>query len=109
DVEPDEVVVTTGSQQSLDIVARSLAVRRIAVESPVYAYAKLLFETLGHDIVGLRLDPFRGIDLEAWERVLATKPALAYLIPSFHNPTGYSYTSAELRRVLELCARHGVA
>jgi 2-aminoadipate transaminase len=109
DVEPDEVVITTGSQQSLDIVARSLAVRRIAVESPVYAYAKLLFETLGHELVGLHLDPFGGIDLDAWERALATKPALAYLIPSFHNPTGYSYTSAELRRVLELCAHHGVA
>ena len=109
DVEADEVVITTGSQQSLDIVARSLAVRRIAVESPLYAYAKILFETLGHELVGLHLDPFKGIDLAAWDRALATKPALAYLIPSFHNPTGYSYTSAELRGVLELCVRHGVA
>jgi 2-aminoadipate transaminase len=109
DVEADEIVITTGSQQSLDIVARSLAVKRVAVESPVYAYAKLLFETLGHELVGLHLDPFKGIDLDAWDRALATKPALAYLIPSFHNPTGYSYTSAELGRVLELCAKHGVA
>jgi len=109
DVAADEIVITTGSQQSLDIVARSLAVRRVAVESPVYAYAKLLFETLGHELIGLHLDPFGGIDLAAWERQLATKPALAYLIPSFQNPTGYSYTSAELRGVLELCARYGVA
>ncbi|HEX5060976.1 MAG TPA: PLP-dependent aminotransferase family protein, partial [Kofleriaceae bacterium] len=109
DVEADEIVITTGSQQSLDIVARSLAVKRIAVESPLYAYAKLLFETLGHELVGLHLDPFGGIDLAAWERALATKPSLAYLIPSFHNPTGYSYTSAELRGVLELCVKHGVA
>jgi len=109
DVEADEVVITTGSQQSLDIVARSLAIRRVAVESPVYAYAKILFESLGHELVGLHLDPFNGIDLDAWDRALATKPSLAYLIPSFHNPTGYSYTSAELRGVLELCVRHGVA
>ena len=60
DVEPDEIIVTTGSQQSLDIVARSLKVKRIALESPVYAYAKLLFETLGHELVGLPLDPFRA-------------------------------------------------
>ncbi|MCW5800961.1 MAG: GntR family transcriptional regulator [Deltaproteobacteria bacterium] len=52
DVEADEVVVTTGSQQSLDIVARALATPRIALESPVYAYAKLLFESLGHRLVG---------------------------------------------------------
>jgi DNA-binding transcriptional MocR family regulator len=109
DVESDDIVITTGSQQSLDIVARSLAVRRIAVESPVYAYAKLLFETLGHELVGLTLDPFGGLDLDAWDRALARKPALAYLIPSFHNPTGYSYTSAELRGVLDLCVKHGVA
>jgi DNA-binding transcriptional MocR family regulator len=109
DVEADEVVITTGSQQSLDIVARSLEVRRIAVETPLYAYAKLLFETLGHELVGLHLDPFAGIDLDAWDRALAAKPALAYLISSFHNPTGYSYTSAELHGVLDLCAKHGVA
>jgi DNA-binding transcriptional MocR family regulator len=109
DVEPDEVVITTGSQQSLDIVARSLAVKRIALESPVYAYAKLLFESLGHELVGLHLDPFGGIDLDRWDRALARRPSLAYLISSFQNPTGYSYTSAELRGVLELCTRHGVA
>src|SRR5678815_612969 len=61
DVEADEVVITTGSQQSLDIVARSLAVKRIAVESPLYAYAKLLFESLGHELVGLPIDPFLSL------------------------------------------------
>ncbi len=109
DVAPDDVVITTGSQQSLDIVARSLAVGRIAVETPVYAYAKLLFESLGNEVVGLHLDPFKGLDLAQWDRALATKPSLAYLISSFHNPTGYSYTSAELRGVLDLCSKHGVA
>ena len=109
DVETDEVVITTGSQQSLDIVARSLAAKRVACESPVYAYAKLLFESLGNELVGLHLDPFGGIDLNLWDRTLATKPSLAYLIPSFHNPTGYSYSSGELRGVLELCQKHGVA
>ena len=109
DVEADEVIVTTGSQQSLDIVARALIGKRIAVESPVYAYAKLLFESLGHDLLGLHLDPFRGIDLARWERVFAERPAVAYLITSFQNPTGYSYSSAELHGVLALAERHGVA
>jgi 2-aminoadipate transaminase len=102
-------VITTGSQQSLDIVARAMAAKRVAMESPVYAYAKLLFESLGHELVGLPLDPFAGLDLGAWDRALAARPSLAYLIPAFHNPTGYSYSSAELRGVLELCTRHGVA
>ena len=38
------------------IVARSLATKRVAVESPVYAYARLLFESLGNELVGLHLD-----------------------------------------------------
>jgi DNA-binding transcriptional MocR family regulator len=109
DVDAGDIVITTGSQQALDIVARALQVRRIALESPVYAYAKLLFESLGHERVGLHLDPFSGLDLDAWDRAFAKRPALAYLISSFHNPTGYSYSSAELRGVLELAARHGVA
>ncbi|CAN5726991.1 PLP-dependent aminotransferase family protein [soil metagenome] len=109
DVEPDEVIITTGSQQSLDIVARSLLHKRVACESPVYGYAKLLFESLGNELVPLHLDPFNGIDLDAWDKALATKPSLAYLIPAFHNPTGYSYSSGELRGVLDLCEKHGVA
>jgi 2-aminoadipate transaminase len=109
EVAADEIVITAGSQQSLDIVARSLVTKRIAIESPVYGYAKLLFESLGHELVGLHLDPFRGIDLDAWDRAFAQKPAMAYLISSFQNPTGYSYSSAELRGVLELAERHGVA
>jgi DNA-binding transcriptional MocR family regulator len=110
DVDADEVVITTGSQQSLDIVARALAARRIAIETPVYPYARLLFESLGVDLVPLPLDPFTGIDLGAWERALAgRRPALVYAISSFHNPTGYSYTTSEQVGLLELCARHGVA
>jgi 2-aminoadipate transaminase len=110
DVEPAEVVITTGSQQSLDVIARSLAVRRIALETPVYAYARMLFETLGVDLVPLRLDPFNGIDLAAWERTIAErKPSLVYAISSFQNPTGYSYTSSELAGLLQICKRHGVA
>ena len=46
DVDPDTVIVTTGSQQALDLVARALEIRRVAIETPVYAYAKLLFESL---------------------------------------------------------------
>jgi 2-aminoadipate transaminase len=110
DVDPAEIVITTGSQQSLDIVARSLKVRRMAIETPVYPYARLLFDSLGVELVPLRLDPFTGIDLAAWDRALAEhKPALAYAISSFHNPTGYSYTTSELVGLLELCHRHGVA
>jgi GntR family transcriptional regulator/MocR family aminotransferase len=110
EVDPDDVIVTTGSQQGLDVVARALEVRRVAIETPVYAYARHLFETLGLSLTGLRLDPFEGIDLEMWERAIAaSRPGLVYAISSFHNPTGYSYTTRELCGLLEICAKHQVA
>ncbi len=110
DVDPDTVIVTTGSQQALDLVARALEIRRVAIETPVYAYAKLLFESLNLQLTGLPLDPFAGLDLEAWDRALAAgRPGLLYAISSFHNPTGYSYTTGDLVGVLELARRYDVA
>ncbi len=110
DCDPDEVIITTGSQQALDIVARALEIRRIGVETPVYAYARQLFESLGLALTPLRLDPFAGIDLDLWERQLAaTRPGLVYAISSFQNPTGYSYASHELTGLLALAEKYGFA
>jgi DNA-binding transcriptional MocR family regulator len=82
----------------------------MAIETPVYAYARLLFENLGVDLVPLKLDPFAGIDLPAWDRAIGERrPSLVYTISSFHNPTGYSYTTSELMGLLDICQRHQVA
>jgi DNA-binding transcriptional MocR family regulator len=110
DVTAAHVLVTTGSQQAIDVLARVLSVRRIAVESPVYPGAKLLFEALGFEVTGLSLDPFTGVPLDAWESSLAkSRPSLLYAITSYQNPTGYSYTTHELERVLALAGKYGFA
>jgi GntR family transcriptional regulator/MocR family aminotransferase len=107
---PDDVIVTAGSQQALDIVARSLEHKVVATENPVYSLARQLFLHLGCRLVPLRLDPFRAVDLGEWEAMLVEqRPSLVYLISSYQNPTGYSYSSAELERLLELSERHGFA
>ena len=106
----DEVIITSGSQQALDIVGRSLERKVIATENPVYAIARQLFLHLGCQLVPLRLDPFGPVDLDAWEQALAqARPSLVYLISSYQNPTGYSYSSSELERVLQLSERYGFA
>jgi DNA-binding transcriptional MocR family regulator len=80
------------------------------MEDPVYPHARLLFERSGASPFGLPLDPFGGIDFDRWTRDLeAHRPALMYAITSFQNPTGYSYTTTELVRVLELSERLGFA
>jgi DNA-binding transcriptional MocR family regulator len=109
DVRADDVVITVGSQQALDLVGRCLQGRRIAVENPTYQNARPLFESQGHAVVGLSLDPFEGLPLSHWEEVITReRPSLMYLVTSFQNPTGYSYATDELLALLELSARHGV-
>jgi 2-aminoadipate transaminase len=108
--EPEQVVITVGSQQALDIVARALAGRAVAIEDPGYRYVVPLLRSLGHRVHALPLDPFAGIDMAAWRRVLVdARPDLVYATTSFHNPTGYSYSSSELVGLLELSAELGFA
>lgn len=103
----DEVVVTVGSQQALDIVCRVLARPVIALESPTYALGRHLFEMNRMTLVGLPVDPFRGIDLNRWEETIRrTRPGVLYLVSTFQNPTGYSYTSAELAAIAEWSAKY---
>jgi GntR family transcriptional regulator/MocR family aminotransferase len=108
DVTAAEVVTTVGSQQALDMVARAVEVRRVALENPVYAHARCLFESHDLALTALPLDPFGALPLERWEPLLETaRPGLVYAITSFQNPTGYSYATHELVRLLELAERLG--
>jgi 2-aminoadipate transaminase len=110
DVRAANVLITTGSQQAIDVLARTLAERSVAFESPVYWGARHLFESHGFVTTGLPLDPFAGIALGDWARRLASaRPALVYAITSYQDPTGYSYTSHELEALLALSERLGFA
>jgi DNA-binding transcriptional MocR family regulator len=103
-----QIITTVGSQQALDMVARALDVRRVALENPVYPHGRLLFESHGLAPTALPLDPFQGVPFDRWEQLLAaTQPGLFYAITSFQNPTGYSYATHELVRILELAEKYG--
>ena len=106
--EPEQIVTTVGSQQVLDLVYRSISTKTLATENPAFYVGKALFESHGITPLALPIDPFRGVDLKAWEAILARgKPALAYLTTNFQNPTGYSYSSQEIARILEWSREYG--
>lgn len=92
-VDPDQVLITTGSQQALDLIAKILIDKdaRVLVESPTYLGALQAFNPMEPKYVSVAADPagVGGIDLQD----LAAKASGArffYVLPNFQNPTGNS-------------------
>lgn len=104
----EQLLVTTGSQQALTLVASALldpgAV--VAVESPTYLAALQCFSLAGARVVPIASDD-QGVRPDDLERVLnAAQPSLVYLVPTFANPTGKTLPLERRRAVVELTARH---
>lgn len=111
-VTADEIVVTNGAQQGLDLILR-LFVRPgdgVAVESPTYGMALSLLRT--HRArpvpIAMRID---GLDLAQLARRLARgsarrRPRLLYTMPNFHNPTGITTSQAHREALLAMAERH---
>ena len=107
----DDVLITSGGQQGLNVVARALLGPGdvVLAQAPTYSGAILAFRWAGADVVGLPGDEQEGLRPEALEEALARyRPKLLYLIPTFHNPTGLVLGRDRRRQVLELAARHRV-
>ena len=95
-VDPGQVMITTGSQQGLDLVAKVLidAGSRILVESPTYLGAVMAFTPMEPEVVSVANDE-EGIDI-ADLRAKAAGARFLYALPNFQNPTGR--TMSESRR-----------
>jgi GntR family transcriptional regulator/MocR family aminotransferase len=104
----DQIVVTNGSQQGIDLVARILLDPgdRVAVENPTYTGAVRLFHSHGARILGIPVDE-EGMRPDRLEEALARNGAkLLYLIPNFQNPTSGTMSLARRRALIEIAARH---
>lgn len=107
-VSPDQVLVTNGSQQAIDLVLRLLAPpgSAVALEAPTYSAVIPLLAGHGLEAVGVPMGE-DGLDLERLDGLLAReRPRLIYTIPNFHNPTGISTGQAHREALLQICQRH---
>jgi len=98
---PDQLVITTGAQQAYQIVVATFVKpgAGVVVEDPTYAGALAIFESAGAQMLPVALDD-QGIEVNQARRAMATnQPALIYVIPTYHNPTGL-VTSAQRRHDL---------
>lgn len=108
---PDEILVTAGSQQGLDLLAKVFIDQDDALlcESPTYLGALQAFRTYGPRFVGVETDD-DGMVISALEETLDREPRakLIYTIPDFQNPSGRSWSVERRRALLDVAVRRGI-
>ncbi|SED82508.1 2-aminoadipate transaminase [Streptomyces sp. 3213] len=107
---PDDLLVTTGSQQALSLLATALLEPGdvVLVESPCYLAALQVFAFAGARVVGVPGDS-DGLDPEALdELVVRERPKLLYTVPTFQNPTGRTLPADRRAAVAAVAARRGL-
>ncbi|MFD4509776.1 PLP-dependent aminotransferase family protein [Streptomyces sp. NPDC058457] len=106
----DDLLVTTGSQQALSLLASALIDPgdTILVESPCYLAALQVFGLAGARVLPVPGDE-DGVDPAALEELIrAERPKLLYLVPTFQNPTGRTMPAARRAALATAAARHGL-
>jgi 2-aminoadipate transaminase len=107
---PDDLLITTGSQQALSLLSTALLDPgdTVLVESPCYLAALQVFGLAGARVVAVPGDD-DGVDPAALEELIRReRPKLLYLVPTFQNPTGRTMPTARRAAVASAAARHGL-
>ncbi|WP_046472361.1 aminotransferase-like domain-containing protein [Allosalinactinospora lopnorensis] len=111
----DDIIVTVGSQQALDLVTRVFIDPGdvVLAEAPTYVTAINTFSAFQADIHHVAMDD-DGVVPEALEEALSNLAAAGrrvkffYTVPNFQNPAGVTLSAARRRQVLDICQRHGL-
>lgn len=104
---PDTILVTAGAQQALYLLARALLRPgdAIAIEQPSFYYSLSLFQSAGVRLLPIPMDG-DGVLPDALEGIVrAHRPAMVWLNPTYHNPTGTTLSLERRRAVLDICLR----
>ncbi|MBI5106184.1 MAG: PLP-dependent aminotransferase family protein [Solirubrobacterales bacterium] len=108
--EPGELLITSGSQQALTLVAAVLLEPgdAVLVEEPSYLAALQCFQLAGARLISIPCDDDGLIPDAVRDLVRAERPKLLYTVPTFHNPTGRTLPEARRRALAEVAAREGL-
>jgi len=105
---PESLIVTTGSQQALDLIAKTLLDEGdvALVEAPTFLATIQCFRLYGPQVLGVPIDA-DGVRVDLLEEMMVKhKPKLVYLIPTFGNPSGAMLSLERRLRVLELAVKY---
>ena len=103
-----DILVTTGSQQGLDLLGKVLIGESdtVLTEAPTFLAAIQAFKLYGAKVAGVPTDE-DGLDVDALEKILATsRPKFLYVIPNFGNPSGALMSLERRKRLLDVAVRH---
>ena len=108
DVTADQLIVSTGSQQALDLLGKCLVDpgSKAIVEGPTFLATIQCFRLYGADLVSAPIDG-DGVQVDELEKLIQQhKPKFVYLIPTFGNPSGAMLSLERRKRVLELAVKY---
>jgi 2-aminoadipate transaminase len=102
-VNPDNILITNGSQQALDLIGKVLINKNdtLIIEEPAYLGAIQAFSMYQPKFIPVPLHN-QGIDLERFEKSIQQGAKLAYLVPNFQNPTGITYDLEHRQKIAEI-------
>ncbi|NPC59309.1 aminotransferase-like domain-containing protein [Caenimonas soli] len=108
DISPEGLIVTTGSQQALDLLGKTMISPgdKVIVEAPTFLATIQCFRLYGADLISAPIDA-DGVQTDKLEQLIAEhKPKFVYLIPTFGNPSGAMLSRERRKRVLELAVKY---
>lgn len=109
-VSEEEILITNGAQQAIDLTIRLLAnsEKKVVIEAPTYANVIPLIEFNGQQTLEIPMKD-DGMDLDALEKVLKKEAvSFIYTMPNFQNPTGITTSHQHRERLLNICLEHKV-
>ncbi|HEY5572466.1 MAG TPA: PLP-dependent aminotransferase family protein, partial [Anaerolineales bacterium] len=108
-VTPDNILITSGSQQALDLLGKIFINRgdRILVESPTYLGAIQAWNAYGAEFIAVPMDE-HGMLTDALEEAFRSGPKFIYVLPNFQNPTGVTLAEERRHVLIDLAHRYGV-
>ena len=107
-ISPEGLIVTTGSQQALDLLGKTMINPgdKVIVEGPTFLATIQCFRLYGADIISAPIDA-HGVQTDKLEELIARhKPKFVYLIPTFGNPSGALLSLPRRKKVLELAVKY---
>ena len=107
-VAPEQLIVTTGSQQALDLLGKTMIGPgdKVIVEGPTFLATIQCFRLYGAEVISAPIDG-DGVQVDALEKLIAEhRPKLVYLIPTFGNPSGATLSLERRKKVLELAVKY---